>query len=187
MLRARALADSMHDPSLPARIEDAVHAARVTVSRLQSRAGAHAGMTDVSRINALSQALNARMFGPPAPISAALVEHLPALGFDGCVVSELVTPGPDGELEVAFGFHAEDVQPKAVRYPARALIPPDFSAMRRQSVVVMPLTYGAESLGIAILPARSSERRIYELLRDVLGTALKGRMLARASQRAARE
>lgn len=187
LLRARALADSMHDPSLPARIEDAVHAARITVSRLQARAGVHAAVSDVTRINALSHALNARMFGPPAPISAALVEHLPALGFDGCVVSELISKGPDGELEVAFGFHAEDVQPKAVRYPAHQLIPPDFSGMKRQSVVVLPLTYGTESLGIAILPARSSERRTYELLRDVMGTALKGRMLARAAQRAPRE
>lgn len=187
VLRARALADSMHDPSLPSRIEDAVHAARITVSRLQARAGLHSAVSDVTRINALSQALNARMFGPPAPISAALVEHLPALGFDGCVVSELITPGPDGELEVAFGFHAEDVQPKTVRYPAQALIPPDFSAMKRQSVVVLPLTYGAESLGIAIVPARSSERRTYELLRDVLATALKGRMLARAAQRVPRD
>ncbi len=104
-----------------------------------------------------------------------------------CVVSELITPGPNGGSRVAFGFHAEDVQPKTVRYPAQELIPPDFSAMKRQSVVVLPLTYGAESLGIAIVPARSSERRTYELLRDVLATALKGRMLARAAQRVPRD
>jgi hypothetical protein len=37
------------------------------------------------------------------------------------------------------------------------------------------------------VPARSSERRTYELLRDVLATALKGRMLARAAQRVPRD
>jgi hypothetical protein len=187
LLRARALSATAHDDAIHPRIEDAAHGARVLVSRLQARAGAQRGVTDGTRISALSQALNARMFGPPALISATLVEHLPALGFDECVVSELVPGREPRELQVAFGFHAEDVQPKPVRYPASALIPPDFVRMRGQSVVVLPLTYGTEGLGIAVVPARSSERRTYELLRDVLATAMKGMLLARHAARSARE
>ena len=185
-LRKRALGATFHDPPLQAKIEDSVHAARVLVSRLQSRNGAESGVTDLTRISALSHSLSARMFGPPSLMSAALVEHLPALGFDECVIAELVPGEAPSELQVAFGFHAEDVQPKAVRYPANALIPPDFTRLRQQSVIVIPLTYGTEPLGIAVLPARSTERRIYDLLRNVLATALKGMQLARLAQRGLR-
>jgi DNA-binding LacI/PurR family transcriptional regulator len=185
LLRARALSQNLHDSLLRARIEEAVHGARSLVSRLQSRVGAQRGVSDAARIAALSQALNARMFGPSALISAALVEHLPALGFDECVVSELVpgSAGAGAELQVAFGFHAEDVQPKPVRYRASRLIPPDFRRLRGQSSVVLALGYGGEPLGIAVVPARVGERRTYELLRDMLATSLKGMILSRAASR----
>jgi DNA-binding LacI/PurR family transcriptional regulator len=185
-LRTRALAVSFHDPPLQAEIETSVHAARVLVSRLQSRAGAASSITDQTRIGALSHALNTRMFGPPALISAALVEHLPGLGFDECVVSELVPGATPPELQVAFGFHAEDVQPKSTRYPASLLIPPDFTRLRAQSSIVIPLTYRTEALGIAVLPSRPTDRRTYDLLRPVLSTALKGMQLARLAQRGIR-
>jgi hypothetical protein len=186
-LRTRALGASFHDPPLQAKIEESVHAARILVSRLQSQTGVERGVSELARIGALSQALSARMFGSPALISAALVEHLPALGFDECVVSELVSGEAAPGLQVAFGFHAEDVQPKATRYPASALIPPDFGRLRRQSSVVIPLTYGTEPLGIAVVPARPTDRRTYDRLRPVLATALKGMQLARLAHRGVRD
>jgi hypothetical protein len=179
LLRTRAMAKSFHDPPLQNQIEDRVHALRILVSRLQTRVGGERGLDATSRIDSLSRALSSRMFGPPALVSAALVEHLPSLGFDECVVSELVQDSSPPELQVAFGFHAEDVRPKPTRYAASALIPPDFTRLRTQSAVVMPLTYGPEALGIAILPARSADRHTYDLLRALLSTTLKGMLLAR--------
>lgn len=182
-LRSQALASTFHDPPLQAKIEDRVHAARVLVSRLQSHGAKERAASDFARVGALSQALSARMFGTPVMVSSALVEHLPGLGFDECVVSELIPGASPAQLQVAFGFHAEDLQPKAERYPGSLVVPPEFVRLRAQSSVLMPLTYGTEALGIAILPARPVDRRIYELLRPVLATTLKGMQLARLATR----
>jgi len=121
----------------------------------------------------LTCALEMKMFGPQAQLSVVLAEHLPNLGVDACVVSEFVTPDSPDELKLAFGFDAQNLQPQMLRYPAKELVPTGFEHLRGRSLFVMPLRYGEQSLGLAVLPASDRDGAFYETLSDVFGVVLK--------------
>jgi hypothetical protein len=52
-------------------------------------------------------------------------------------------------------------------------VPPAFASLRRRSAFVMPLTCGAESLGIAVVPASAHDGAFYETLAELFSTVLK--------------
>jgi hypothetical protein len=124
-------------------------------------------------VHRVARALEARMFGPQAQLSTALAAHLPNLGIDACVVSEFPTPGSVDELKLAFGFDAKNLQPQMTRYATTALVPPGFEHLTTRSVCVLPLCYGEQSLGIAVVPASARAGSFYELLGEVFGVVLK--------------
>jgi DNA-binding LacI/PurR family transcriptional regulator len=121
----------------------------------------------------LALALQARMFGPQASLSTTLAAHLPNLGVDACVVSEFVTAGSFGELKLAFGFDDKNLQPQMICYPANALVPPGFEHLTARSCFVMPLKYGEDGLGLAVVPASDRDGGFYAVLSEVFGIVLK--------------
>lgn len=125
------------------------------------------------RLHRLARALELRMFGPQAELSKTLAELLPDLGLDACVVAELVD-GSLTELQLAFGFDAQTSQPQMVKFAAGSLVPEGFEHLLARSVFVMPLKYGEEPLGVAVLPASVRDGLFYETLAEALGIVLKG-------------
>jgi len=124
-------------------------------------------------VHRLARALQGRMFGPQAHLSTTLAEHLPKLGLEACVVSEFATPGSHSELKLAFGFDAQNLQPQMLRYPAHDIVPPGFDSLKSRSVFVVPLRYGDQALGLAVLPASDRDGSIYDTLAEVFGSVLK--------------
>jgi len=131
------------------------------------------------RLHRLARALHTRMFSPRAQLSTVLAEHLPELGVEECVVSEFVPGRAKAELRLAFGFNSEELNPQSQPYPSRELIPPGFPNLRRKSVLVLPLCYGDELLGIAVLPVIEGDGSLYEALAETFGVALKSMDLRR--------
>ncbi len=134
------------------------------------------------QLHRLARSLNARMFGPQALLSTALAEHLPNLGIDACVVSELVTPGSFAESKLAFGFDAHNLQPQMQRYPITALVPPGFEHLDGRSVFVLPLCYGEESVGLTVIPASERDGAFYEILAEVFGSVVKALEVRRRAE-----
>jgi DNA-binding LacI/PurR family transcriptional regulator len=124
-------------------------------------------------VHRLARALEARMFGPQALLSTALAEHLPNLGIDVCVVSELAAPANFADLKLAFGFDSKTLQPQMQTFSAKALVPEGFEQLRACSVFVLPLRYGGQALGVAVVPAGEREGSFYEVIAEVFGTVLK--------------
>ena len=124
-------------------------------------------------VHRMARALEAKMFGPQAQLSTVLAEHLPNLGVDACVVSEFATPGSPEELKLAFGFDSQTLQPQMLRYPSKELVPTGFEHLRTRSVFVMPLRYGEQALGVAVVPASDRDGSFYRILPDVFGVVLK--------------
>jgi hypothetical protein len=131
------------------------------------------------RLHRLARALHTRMFSPRAQLSTVLAEHLPELGVEECVVSEFVPGRSKAELRLAFGFNSREPNPHSQPYPSRELIPPGFPNLRKKSVLVLPLCYGEELLGIAILPVLEGDGSLYEALAETFGVALKSMDLRR--------
>jgi hypothetical protein len=130
----------------------------------------------------LALALETRMFGPQAQLSTTLAEHLPNLGLDACVVSECALPGAFDELKVAFGFDAQNLQPQMTVYPATSLVPPGFEHLLARSCFVMPLAYGEQGLGIAVLPASDRDGSFYARLSEVFSVVLKALEVRRRAE-----
>jgi DNA-binding LacI/PurR family transcriptional regulator len=128
------------------------------------------------QLTRLARILHTRMFGPQVELSTALAEHLPAFGIHECAVSELMAPDatfPFGRLKLAFGFDRRTLEPKIATFDARLLVPPAFAELTTSSALVMPLTCGAESLGVAVIPASPRDGKFYETLGEMFATILK--------------
>ncbi len=173
-LGQRALRQVGDESVFGVRIEAALQRARVLVSELSLRSELLPEDSVNERIHRFGRALLSRMFGPPGLLSAVLVEHLPGLGMHECLVSETGPALSAGELRVAFGFDAHEVQPKQASYPARELAPPEFVGLSTQSVFVLPAVYADQLLGVALLPVCGHDGSVYETLAEVFGIALKG-------------
>lgn len=126
------------------------------------------------RLHRLTRALMLKMFGPQAHLSTVLVEHLPELGIHECAVSELGRGERRSLLKLAFGFHPGDLQPKMAEFPAHDFAPREFTGLHSRSAIVLPLTYGGEALGVAMLPLSHHDGTFYEILAEMFGIVLKG-------------
>jgi DNA-binding LacI/PurR family transcriptional regulator len=129
------------------------------------------------RLAHLGHVLHTRMFGPQAYLSATLAEYLPTFEIDECVVAEIAgkprNESPLAALKLAFGFNPSTHQPQMVTFDGRDLVPPDFAGLRGRSAFVMPLTCGAQPLGMAVVPASAQEGSFYETLAELFSTVLK--------------
>jgi len=138
------------------------------------------------RLGRLVRVLQHRMFGPQALISTALAELMPELGLEECAVSELSprVPGTNRDtLKLAFGFDAKTLQPQMTTFDAWQLVPPAFDHLRSSSCLVLPLTFGPQTLGAAVLPAIDRDGNFYEALRELFCTVLKVLELRRRAER----
>jgi DNA-binding LacI/PurR family transcriptional regulator len=135
--------------------------------------------TDVvfERLTGLARVLHTKMFGPQAYLSTALAEHMPSFEIDECSVSEIPRQASAGfplaTLKLAFGFDRATLQPQMVTFDGRELVPGAFAALKKRSAFVMPLTCGAEPLGIAVVPAGAHDGSFYETLAEIFATVLK--------------
>jgi hypothetical protein len=132
------------------------------------------------RLHRLARSLELRMFGPQALLSQTLAVGLAELGLDACVVSEL-TPTP-GQLKLAFGFDRHTSQPQMLAFESSALVPEPLQAVLSGSSVVLPLKYGEEPLGIAVLPFSERDGLFYETLGEVLSIVLKSLEVRRRAE-----
>lgn len=151
-----------------------------------SSAALEAALAAELGLSRLGRALHERMFGPQAHLSTALAELMPPLGLPECAVSELAPRAP-GEtrdtLELVFGFDAENRQPALATFEAGALVPPAFDHLRQSSCLVLPLTSGTRTLGIAVTPASDHDGPFYAALAEHFGTVLKVLELRRRAER----
>ena len=141
------------------------------------------------RLTRLARILHTRMFGPQVQLSTALAEFLPSFGIDECAVSELLAGKdgacPAGRMKLAFGFDRRTAEPQLTAFDARLLLPTSFEELSVRSSLVMPLTCGPQSLGVAVIPASDRDGKFYETLAELFATILKVLELRRGAPRVA--
>jgi hypothetical protein len=86
------------------------------------------------------------------------------------------------ELKLAFGFDAQNLQPQMARYPAKDLVPPGFEHLLARSALVLPLTYGEESVGVTLMPLGDRDGAFYEVLAEVFGAVVKALEVRRRAE-----
>jgi diguanylate cyclase (GGDEF)-like protein len=175
------------DPETRGRIEALLREALLSASELAAIAQSQRRSALMDRTALLAEATAALLAAPDVTTLAdTAANHLPGLGIRAGVIALFTTPGKvSEELETVLIFTEEGRQQIPVRYRGKLLAPADF--LDGRSVVVEPLGFRGECLGLALFEYGAPDSKVYEDLRLVLGAALKGAQLIRAVEDARRE
>jgi hypothetical protein len=183
-LRTNVLPCVRGDPSARDRVEDALHAARVLAGAHVTRRAVELASESGTRLHELARAAEFHMLSEDDTLSKLAAAHLPALGVDACVVSAFAEPGrADGRCQMILGFDGPRIFHDCPGFPASSLVPPGTLDLRTNSAVVMPIVFGAEALGFGVFACGSPHGLVYEQLREVFSTVVKGGLLARELRR----
>jgi diguanylate cyclase (GGDEF)-like protein len=175
------------DPGGRARIEELLREALLSAGEIEAITQAQRRSALVDRTALLGQATAALLAAPDlSTLADTAADHLPGLGIHAAVIALFTPPGRvSDELETVLMFTEAGRQPAPVRYRAKRLAPAGF--LDGRSIVVEPLGFRGEVLGVALFEYGAPESTVYEDLRQVLGAALKGAQLIRAVEEARRE
>jgi diguanylate cyclase (GGDEF)-like protein len=175
------------DPELRARMEDLLQEALLSASDLAAIAQSRRRSALLDRTTVLAEATAALLAAPDVhTLAETAAAHLPNLGIRAGVVALFTEQGKvSQELETALLFTEHGRQKAPLRYRGKFLAPADF--LDGRSVVVEPLGFRGECLGLAVFDYGAADSMVYEDLRLVLGAALKGAQLIRAVEDARKE
>jgi diguanylate cyclase (GGDEF)-like protein len=176
-----------NDPDMRGRMEDLLQEALLSASDLSAIAQSRRRSALLDRTTVLAEATAALLAAPDVhTLAETAAAHLPGLGIRAGVVSLFTEPGRvSAELETALMFTEKGRQKSPIRYRGKFLAPADF--LDGRSVVVEPLGFRGECLGLAVFDYGAPDCMVYEDLRLVLGAALKGAQLIRAVEEARKE
>jgi diguanylate cyclase (GGDEF)-like protein len=175
------------DPEVRTRIDDLLQEALLSASDLAAIAQSRRRSALLDRTTVLAEATAALLAAPDVhTLAETAAVHLPGLGIHAGVLALFTEPGKvSSELETVLILTERGRQRSPVRYRAKFLAPSDF--LDGRSVVVEPLGFRGECLGLALLDYGAPDSMVYEDLRLVLGAALKGAQLIRAVEEARKE
>ncbi len=107
------------------------------------------------------------------------------LGISGCWLSLFESKGPSPEWSKLFlaadARRARILAPFGLRFRTSELVPGGLPG-NWNAYVCVPLRFGDDRLGYLICTADSTDRRMYEALRDQVSSAIKGAMLMAAER-----
>ena len=173
-------------PEGRARIEALLREALLSAGEIEAITQAQRRSAFIARTALLGQATAALLAAPDLSVLAdTAADHLPGLGIRAAVIALFTSPGRvSEELETVLMFTESGRQPAPLRYRGTRLAPADF--LDGRSIVVEPLGFRGEALGLALFEYGAPDATVYEDLRQVLGAALKGAQLIRAVEDARR-
>ena len=176
-----------NDTEVRARIEDLLQEALLSASDLAAIAQSRRRSALMDRMTMLAETTAALLAAPDVnTLAETAANHLPGLGIGAGVIALFTEPGKvSDELETALIFTEQGKQTASIRYRSKLLAPSDF--LDGRSVIVEPLGFRGECLGLALFEYGASDSMVYEDLRLVLGAALKGAQLIRAVEDARKE
>lgn len=155
-------------------LEDVFHAARVTIAgHAARRAGEHLmrGELLLEEVRTSWERLATALTLPA--LKRELTAELPRLAIRHALVSLFVVQDPEWLVPLVCLRDGQPVELPEHRYPAQLLIPEGaFAPSARRSLVVLPLTFESEPLGVAVLEL-PRPLQTYTLLREQIGSAVK--------------
>ncbi|MBN2544189.1 MAG: substrate-binding domain-containing protein, partial [Spirochaetes bacterium] len=119
-------------------------------------------------------------------------KKLPLLGIKLCFLSlyeEKIIPSVWSNLILAYIEEKKiDLQNDAIRFPTIDLIPTQFLKEEKKfNIVIMPLYFQQEQLGFVIFEIGPKNGNIYERLRSILSSSIKGSILVKEIEQRSKE
>jgi phosphoserine phosphatase RsbU/P len=163
------------DPVRTARAEDCWHESHLLIAQATERALARRSLAITRWARTLSEVGDALKVARDVPtLMATLAEQLPRLQIPSAYVVLFEGGRPEAGARLVLSTRGGVAAPvPEASFPAARLLPEGtLPAEARQDLIVLPLFFHDEPLGIVLLELGPREPTIYEMLRDQLSTAL---------------
>jgi phosphoserine phosphatase RsbU/P len=186
------------DPAGTYRADEILHRARVLIGDLRERVQAQHRIQRERWIRTLHETSEALMtaFGASALVQA-VAKQLPRLQIPACALAAYDSPGDGSKARILFLYDDDRVIESGDEgggFDASELAPPWWFDARPRTLVAQPLVFHGEQLGFALFEVGPREGIVYEGLRELVSSAMKGARLveqvveeATRRQRAERE
>ncbi len=164
-----------------ARAENLWHQARILIGRWESRVESQARLRDLQRFTRLQQmGEGMRATETVSELMDVLVGDLPTLGISRCYLSlyeDPTSPTAWSHLLLAYDEHGRRALDQIDRrFPSPHLMPPALFPAS-YSLVVEPLYFRDNQLGLVLFEADPWQGTTYHVLRGQISSALKGTLL----------
>lgn len=174
-------AAGIQDVATLARAENLWHQARILIGRWESRVEAQARLQDLQRFTRLQQmGEGMRATETASELMAVLVNDLPTLGIPRCYLSlyeDPTSPTAWSHLLLAYDEQGRrDLGQIDCRFPTPHLMPEGLFPTS-YNLIVEPLYFRDNQLGIVLLEADPWQGTTYHVLRGQISSALKGTLL----------
>jgi sigma-B regulation protein RsbU (phosphoserine phosphatase) len=192
---------TLGDPKSKVRADEVLHRARVLVGDIRERVQAQHRIQRERWIRTLHETSEALMtaFGETALVQA-VAEQLPRLEIPACAIfvyAGTAETGITARARPLFLYdNGESVSLPSgdTSFPSVELAPRGWLSQRPRTIIAEPLAFAGEPLGFALFEVGPREGLVYEGLRELVSSAMKGARLveqvvleATARQRAERE
>jgi DNA-binding LacI/PurR family transcriptional regulator len=173
VLRLQALGISSGHPEARPRLEDMFQETRLILTQVALAAYRERDQATANHLRNISRTcLETLATREAGPISRALSEHLPPLGISACAISRFSTSALRGrQLEVVARVSPDFGNSKTLLLPTGSL-GLEQTLSHLAAVVLMPLDFNQEPVGLAGFAWGAHNPLLYEQLREVLSVAV---------------
>lgn len=174
VLRLQAVACAALEPAARPRVEDLFQESRLTISRIGAEVERDRVRTLAARMRLVTKGcLSLLGMWSRAELGSLLLEHLPALGVRSFSVGRFLGPADTGKLEIVVR------RAEGISSPGEPVLPLgslglDEVLEREEAMLIEPLEFDGQPVGIAALAWGARDPLHYEQLREVLGAAVFG-------------
>jgi hypothetical protein len=172
-LRQQSLPCVSSDPVMRARLEDAIHEARVVASAFTGQAEALRVREAAARVRRFEARVRGLMFDALPALAEIAAEELSQLGIDAALLAELA---PSGDLKdparVVFGFGAAGRRAGGEEIDMRLLARHPLFERAGRALVLLPVALDRRPLGALLLSVSALDGVLFEDLREFFGTVL---------------
>lgn len=172
-IRLQSLPCVASDPTMRARLEDAVHEARLVAAAFTAQSEAMRVREASSRVRRFESRVRGRMFDSLHDLAEIAAEELPALGIEAAVLAELAPSGDPGHpARVVFGFGGAGRRAGGEELSLRSLPHHPLFERAGRALVLLPVVLERRPLGALLLSVSSLDGALFEDLREFFGTVL---------------
>lgn len=179
-LRAQSLACVASDVTMRARLEDAIHEARVVASAFTAQSEALRVRDSAARVRRFESRVRGLMFDSPSGLAEVAAQELAELGIEAALLAEL---GPSGDpahpARVVFGFGSAGRRAGGEEIALRSLAHHPLFERTGRALVLLPVVLERRPLGALLLSVSALDGALFEDLREFFGTVLAVNQLRR--------
>jgi DNA-binding LacI/PurR family transcriptional regulator len=172
-IRVQSLPCVASEPTMRARLEDAVHEARVVASAFTAQSEALRAREASGRVRRFESRVRGLMFDSLPALAEVAAEELSTLGIETALLAELSPSGdPNHPARVVFGFGPSGRRAGGEEIALRSLPHHPLFERSGRALALLPVVLDRRPLGALLISVSTLDGALFEDLREFFSTVL---------------